>query len=1167
VRSAGVNPAYLIPVSREDVPKTEIGKIQRAQLRQRFEAGAFAGVLKQVDIASGNANTLPDWFYRTTWRREETPAELPPAQPGPALIFVDGLGLGAALAANLAGQPCVSVEPGEEFVRLGADRYRVRPGQAEDYHRLAESLERDGIAPIRAFHLWTYDRPAGTAASLEALERAQDVGLFSVLALAGALARVRRTEGRVRLLIVSNRAQPVGPADELAPEKATLAGVVNSLAQELPQLACTHIDLPAASAAANAALVLRELQDHGGREVAYRDGRRLVPRLERVDMCGQEKRPVPFRPGGIYLLSGGLGGVGMELAKFLLREYQARLLLVGRTPPPEAEPRVRALHELGEVRYRAVDVADLEGLRRAVGEAESPWGRRLDGVLHLAGTYEEHALADAPRQGIAAVLRPKLAGTWVLHRLLDDRPEAFFVGFSSVLSFFGGAMVGAYAAANRFLETFCRARDARRPGRSFCYAWGTWAGVGMSRGYEDKGPLRAKGIANLSARQALHSLIAGLHRGQPHLLIGLDGGHAFIRRHREPPPLSLQQLCAYCTTRSGPPALPRPGEVRDRFGVLSRCDVRPVARLPRTAAGEIDREELRGAARAGHVAPRNDRERRIADIWQEVLGLPQVGAEDNFFELGGHSLLASKILARLHDAFGVQLTLRQLFEASTVAGLARALDTAAAQDAGSAPPLLPVPRAGGLPLSFAQQRLWFLYLLDPASPVYNIPTAVRLRGPLNVPALERSFTALVRRHEALRTTLLAGEGRPVQVVGPARPVAVPVTDLRGLPGPARQARALRLVADEARRPFDISRDLLLRPALLRLDADDHVLVQTVHHIASDGWSNDILFRELAALYEAFCTGEDPALPPLPIQYADYAVWQRQWLEGRGLHRQLAYWKQQLAGAPPHLDLPTDHPRPPALSFRGAALRVALPRSLADAARVLGRTEECTPFMTLLAAFQALLYGYSGQEDLCVGSPIAGRGRTETEGLIGFFANTLVLRTRLGGTLTFRQVLRRVRETALGAFAHQDVPFEKLVEALRPPRDPSRNPLFQVNFRVQSAAPPHLELLGLAAEPLDVDPGTARFDLALDLWPAGDGLRGYFEYNTDLFEQSTVVRMAHDWERLLGVLLGRPDTPLDDLEAMREMRRRPTAPQAAPAGPVPPRAGGFRGIGRRAVDMS
>jgi non-ribosomal peptide synthetase component F/NAD(P)-dependent dehydrogenase (short-subunit alcohol dehydrogenase family) len=1166
VRNAGVNPNFLIPVAKEDVPKTEIGKIQRAQLRQRFEAGAFAGVLKQIDVASGNANTLPDWFYRTTWRRKESFGEPPVVQPGPALIFLDGLGLGAALAAELAGQPCVSVEPGEEFVRLDNDRYRLRPGQAEDYHRLAECLERDGVIPARVFHLWTYDRPAGEIASVEALERAQHVGLFSVLSLAQALSRLRRPEGRIRLLIVSSHAQPAGPADELAPEKAPLVALVNSLAQELPQFACTHIDLPLGSATANAALVLWELPDRGDREVAYRDGRRLVPRLERIDLRGQEKQAVPFKPGGVYLLSGGIGGIGLEVARYLLNEYQARLLLIGRTPLPQAELRLRTLQELGEIRYAAVDVADLEGLRLAAKEAESQWGRSLDGVLHLAGTYEEHALAEAPRDGIAAVLRPKLAGTWALHQLLADRPGVFFLGFSSVLSFFGGAMVGAYAAANRFLEYFCRDQNARQPGRSSCYAWCTWAGIGMSRGYENKGPLRAKGIADVSAPQALHSLMAGLHHSQPHLLIGLDPGNASIRRHLEPPPLPLQQLRAYYAVRGGRLTLLRPVEVRDRFGLLSRCEVRQIASLPRTAGGEIDREQLRGAAGRGtaeHVAPRTDRERRIAEIWQEVLGLPQVGVVDNFFELGGHSLLASKVLARLHDAFGVELSLRQLFEASTVAGLARTLDTASVvDDLAAPPPLSPVPREGHLPLSFAQQRLWFLYQLDPASPVYNIPTVVRLRGPLNVAALERSFTALVRRHEALRTTLPAVEGRPVQVIGPARPVELPIADLRELPRQARQSRALRLVTEEARRPFDITRDLLLRPCLLQLDAEDYILSQTIHHIASDGWSNGILFRELAALYEAFCTGEDPDLPPLPIQYADYAVWQRQWLEGGGLQKQLAYWKQQLAGAPAHLDLPADHPRPATQSFRGAVLRVALPRALADAARDICRAEETTLFMTLLAAFQTLLYGYTGQEDVCVGSPIAGRSRTETEGLIGFFANTLVLRTRLAGNPTFRQVLRRAREMALEAFAHQDVPFEKLVEALRPVRDASRNPLFQVNFRVQTAPPPHLELLGMTAEPLDVDPGIARFDLALDLWVRDDSLQGYFEYNTDLFEPASVLRISRDWERLLGVLLGRPDTPLNDLETVQELRR-----PAAPTGRGLPRVPGYRGIGRRAVDLT
>ena len=435
-----------------------------------------------------------------------------------------------------------------------------------------------------------------------------------------------------------------------------------------------------------------------------------------------------------------------------------------------------------------------------------------------------------------------------------------------------------------------------------------------------------------------------------------------------------------------------------------------------------------------------------------MLGIPRVGVHDNFFESGGHSLLATRVISRLQDAFGVELTLRSLFEAPTVAKLAEAIGAVARPDGGTAAPqLCIVSHRGDLPPSFAQQRLWFFDQLEPGSPVYNISSVFRLRGRLDVSALELSLSEVVRRHESLRTTFKSVGGQPVQVISAPQRLCVPVIDLERTQGCDPVVEAARLATEHARRPFDLASALFLRPSLLRLGLEDYVLVLSMHHIASDGWSNDILFREVAALYEAFVTGIPATLPDLPVQYADYAVWQRQWLQGEVLEKQVAYWREQLAEIPNSLELPTDFPRPPVQHFRGAVHRLAISEPLGEAARALGRQEETTLFMTLLAAFQSLLHSYSGQEDICVGSPIAGRTRTETESLIGFFANTLVLRTRVRANLTFRQLLGQVREVALGAYAHQELPFEKVVEALRPSRDPSRNPLFQVNFVSELAA--------------------------------------------------------------------------------------------------------------------
>jgi amino acid adenylation domain-containing protein len=439
---------------------------------------------------------------------------------------------------------------------------------------------------------------------------------------------------------------------------------------------------------------------------------------------------------------------------------------------------------------------------------------------------------------------------------------------------------------------------------------------------------------------------------------------------------------------------------------------------------------------------------------------------------------------------------------------------------------------GGTPLSFAQQRLWFLDQLEPDSGLYNIPIALRLSGPLDVAALRKTLDAIVARHEVLRTTFAAVDGVPAQIIGRERPVELRVTDVGRLPTPEVE----KLLREESSRPFDLSSDLPLRAALLKLEAEEHILLVVMHHIASDGWSMGAFYRELSIFYEAFCRGGVASLPELPIQYADFTVWQRHWLQGEVLEKQLAYWKQQLSDIPV-LDLPTDQPRPAMQTFRGARQSLALPKALSDEIQALSRREGATLFMTLLAGFQTLLHRYTGQDDFVVGSPIAGRNRAEVEGLIGLFINTLVFRGDLSGDPSFRELLARARKTALDAYEHQDLPFEKLVEELNPDRDLSRSPLFQVMLAFQTMPGNLLALPGLGVSPVELGGETAKFDLTLSVREAAGALTATVEYSTDLFEPATVRRMLERFQILLEGVVANPEQRLSRLPILTEAERR------------------------------
>jgi amino acid adenylation domain-containing protein len=576
--------------------------------------------------------------------------------------------------------------------------------------------------------------------------------------------------------------------------------------------------------------------------------------------------------------------------------------------------------------------------------------------------------------------------------------------------------------------------------------------------------------------------------------------------------------------------------------------------LPLTATGKVDRRALPDPA--GEPAPASEAaepargpvEEVVAGVWSEVLGRAAVGREQDFFDLGGHSLLATRVVSRLRSAFGVDLPLRRLFEEPTVAGLARALEGLRGSASGSVAAPLVVrrrPEAGPveMPLSFAQERLWFLERMDEGLAAYNMLAAIRLEGDLAAAALRRSLGDLVRRHEALRTVFRASDGGPVQRILPWRAPELPVADLSGLAGERREEELARLVRSEERRRFDLARGPLLRPLLVRAGAGDHAFLAAMHHVVSDAWSLGVFVRELGALYRARVQGEvgwrRDRLPPLPIQYADFAAWQREWLTGEVLDAQLGYWRSRLAGAKTVLDLPTDRPRPPVQSTRGDVLSHRIPGELAGQLRQLARRHGATLFMALMAGFQALLERYTGQGDLIVGTTIANRSRAELEDLIGFFVNALALRGDLSDDPSFGELLERVRRESLGAYDHQDLPFEKLVHELQPERDLSRSPLFQVLLQLQNAPVERLELPGLVLRPVIRESAGAKFDLILNLFEGlaeGEGLAAQWRYRTDLFDRTTVRRMARHLVRLLEGAADDPSLPVSRLPLLDPAER-------------------------------
>ncbi|HSR70224.1 MAG TPA: amino acid adenylation domain-containing protein, partial [Acidobacteriota bacterium] len=572
--------------------------------------------------------------------------------------------------------------------------------------------------------------------------------------------------------------------------------------------------------------------------------------------------------------------------------------------------------------------------------------------------------------------------------------------------------------------------------------------------------------------------------------------------------------------------------------------------LPRTRTGKIDRAALRRLdqqwseeeleeRRRSSQDPATPVEAQIADLWKDFLHVDQVGRHDDFFQLGGHSLLATQVVNRLRSVFSVDLPLRRFLEANTVAGLAACLEEIRRDAGEAAVPDLPLRARNETdpsPASFAQQRLWFLDQVQSGTSLYNIPAPLRLDGDLQVGALKRSLGEIVRRHQVLRTTFVEDNRRLLQVVQPFKPLDLPLIDLSGLPSATGRAEARRVAEADAERPFNIDQSPLLRSALIRLQESQHILLLNWHHIAFDGWSSGVFMEEMCRLYEAFSSGRPSPLAPLPLQYADFAAWQREWLQGDALRRQVEYWKKEVGERPSGLDLPTDRPRPRVQSYRGGKKLFRLSKDLSAGLRALSRQQSATLFMTLLAAFKVLLHRYASQDQILVCSPIANRNRVEIEKLIGYFVNNLILGGDLSENPSFQDFLQQVRQRTLDAYDHQDLPYEKLVEELQPERDLSRQPLAQVMFQLQNAPRAPRNPRGLRVGLMEVESVKTAFDLTLSMWESGGRLNGEFVYSSDLFEEETVEGWVRHYRRLLEGIVADPARPVSRLPLLEEKER-------------------------------
>ena len=1131
--------------------------------------------------AHAHASLLEDdcagLLYEVRWTpKDRAGPPVMPNDPGRWLILADSGGIGAALRSALGarGASCVMAYPAGAGRAIEPGDLRLDPSRPDDFRRAIGDGSYQG-----SVNLWPLDVHLGPDATPAEIEAGQVLGSGGALHLAQALAALGGARP-ARLWLATRGAQPVDEGQTPAVAQAPLWGLGRSIALEHPQLWGGLVDLepiadpppgtsggpgatgglPASAvgiadtggqAASGtrpagdtlgtaltsedmAALADELLAPDGEDQIAYRGGRRLVARLVRREAPAEAPKPLALKPEGTYLVTGGLGELGLRAARWLAGRGARRLILLGRRGLPdraawddlkEGDPASRAVEEVRHLEHLGVtvlvasaDVAD----GAAMAALFDRWRRTLPpirGVIHAAGVDTPGSAKEADLATFLAVLRPKVAGTWVLHQLTRDLPLDFFVATSSVAAVLG-AKEAAYAAANQFLDAYAHhAAGLGRPALSVNF--GPWAGAGMA-GAADRGrAFRLLGLGTLAPDRALRALERLVGEGACQaavaevdwftfkVLYGQDGRRRLLEGLDDPARPDRGPVGSMLDWREGPPE----GR-RDRLARYFRERVAGVLRL------EPDR-----------VDP---------DRPLDTLGLD--------------SLTAIELKSGVEADLGTTLPLTSLLQGPTIAQLA---DQALAQleDAPgpAAPPPAPSPATDedvvvSHPPSHGQRALWSLHQLAPESVAYNMAGAARIEAELDAEALGRAFRRLVDRHAALRTTFAVEGGQPVQRVH-GRMAA----DFRAEDASAHSApEVLGLLEREAHRPFDLEAGPLFRAYLFSRSAREHYLLLTMHHAVGDFWSIAVLMHELARAYPAERLGVAADLPPLPLQYADFARWQAGMLAGPEGERLWGYWRDRLAGAPASLDLPTDRPRPAVQTHRGASRTLRLGPDLAQGLVALGRSRGASLYVTLLAGFQALLGRLSGQDDVVVGSPVAGRNRPGLTDVVGYFVNPLPMRARLDLAPTFGAFLDQVRGAVLGGLEHQDFPFALLVDRLQPARDPGRSPIFQAMFVFQKAqrldaeglspfalreAGSRMDLGGFPVESLALGERAAQFDLTMMMAEEDGGLVASLEYNADLFDAATVDRMLGYYRTLLEAVVADPSRPVAALPLMPEAERR------------------------------
>jgi len=1097
--------------------------------------------MKELSGAEGNLpakkTDMGDWFYAPIWKQVVDPVapEFEAVTKNRWLLFLDETGTGLHLAGQLRerGGEVITVKAGTGFSRESEAVYTIPPASEGEYEVLLEDITGGG-KPLRIVHLWgvTGAEETGIRAMWENRERAGEMGLFSLVALAKALGKLDLRED-IFIDVITDGVYRVTGEEMLCPEKATVLGAVKVIPKENPRLRCRSIDVLLTGQSRDreklaGILMNRLLKPPTSNELALRNCMTWQPEIEPLHLEATGKDRAPIKEQGVYLITGGLGGIGLESAAYLAEKFKARLVLVGRSPFPDRDQwqqylrthgredgvgrKISRLMEMeakgAEILVCRADVSDEQRMKEVVDLSVNRF-ESINGVIHSAGIADYGGVIQRrTRESIAGVMKAKVEGTLVLARVLPQENLDFFILCSSLASFLAPFGEVGYIAANIFLDTFSQYYAAVQPGNGVkvkSIDWTAWLEAGMAvdalkKAGDKEATELQEGILSAEGVEALHRIL-GSHLPQTAVI------------------------------------------TRDLKTILLQAAAEPVEEPDRDEVEEIISGEKSIGLRPRpnlslpYVPPGNPVEETLARIWQEFFGIQTVGINDDFFELGGDSLRAAALLAKIHKKMNLSVPIAVFFDQANIKGLARYKESREGEE--PAQDFLSIPNCEEkeyYDLSPAQERLFILHQMEPDRPVYNMPDVMRLEGEIDMERMNRTFRALIKRHESLRTSYEVIGTDPRQKIHGDADFAVEVYGGTGTDEQQGNRGREVAVINEFIRPFDLSRVPMLRIGLLETGPGRHLLMLDIHHIAADGASVERLLDEFITLYR----GEK--LLPLKYQYRDFSQWQNRRFQSEEIKKQEQYWLKEFEDHIPVLKLPLDNPRDMDHQFSGDNVKLRFKPEMTVKLRELARSRDVTLYVLLFAVYNVFLFKLSGQEDIVVGTVAAGRTHADLENIIGMFVNTLALRNYPTPSTPFDRFLREVKKRILDAFDNQDYQFDDLVEKVLPQRDSNRNPLFDVMFSyiavktpIQADNTEEAQQPALKASPYEFEYHESKFDITLGFVETEKNLECALQYSTALFKPATAGKFMNYFQHILETVLGQVTIPLKDIALAHELK--------------------------------